>query len=75
MSGQKGEIVVYTKELETTPELLPNHEVFKIRIGQKLFEISGATLNSDAAQFLPDSSMRTIKIRFYLLIDRKTCSS
>ena len=51
MSGQKGEIVVYTKELETTPELLPNHEVFKIRIGQKLFEISGATLNSDAPNF------------------------
>lgn len=51
MPGQKSETVVYTKQLETIPELLPNNEVFRIKIGQKLFEISGATLNSDAPNF------------------------
>ncbi|CAI4035041.1 hypothetical protein SMKI_12G1790 [Saccharomyces mikatae IFO 1815] len=49
--GQKSETVVFANQLETTPDLLPNNDVYKIRIGQRLFEVSGAALNSDAPNF------------------------
>ncbi|CAI4046100.1 hypothetical protein SKDZ_12G1580 [Saccharomyces kudriavzevii ZP591] len=51
MTGQKSEIVAYTKRSKNTPDLLPSNDIFEIRIGQKLFEVSGAALNSDGPNF------------------------
>ncbi|CAI4047471.1 hypothetical protein SUVZ_12G1630 [Saccharomyces uvarum] len=51
MTGQQSEIVVHAELIPGISELLPISEVFKIKIGQKLFEVSGAVLNSDGPNF------------------------
>ncbi|CAI4046417.1 hypothetical protein N7582_003806 [Saccharomyces uvarum] len=51
MTGQQNDIVVHAEQIPGIPELLPINEVFKLKIGQKLFEVSGAVLNSDGPNF------------------------
>ncbi|EJS42711.1 YLR108C [Saccharomyces arboricola H-6] len=52
MMNQENEMTVNAEQLpSSSADLLPSDEVFKVKIGQKLFEISGAVLSSDGPNF------------------------
>ncbi|KOG97820.1 uncharacterized protein DI49_3635 [Saccharomyces eubayanus] len=51
MADQQSKVVVHAEHTPGICELLPINELFKIKVGQKVFEVSGVVLNSDGPNF------------------------